>query len=100
MITIPQLCPVCTTGPIGFRLCGDGRTLVLMCDECDSVWLLGAELRVETAHSPAWPDFMIPEIGCSVGSPGARWATWEDMGNAGIKDQLLKEGKGLSDMRQ
>ncbi|CAN7744941.1 MULTISPECIES: hypothetical protein [unclassified Variovorax] len=38
MLIVLAECPICRNGLIGIRRCSDGSTLVLMCDECESVW--------------------------------------------------------------
>jgi hypothetical protein len=39
MLIVRVGCPICINGLIGIRRCSDGKSLVLMCDECESVWL-------------------------------------------------------------
>ena len=46
-------CRICRTGPLGVLRCGGCGSLVLLCDECDSVW---PDARVEGAPQPASGD--------------------------------------------
>ena len=38
MISIKKTCPVCDSGPITFRKCSDGKTIILFCEECELLW--------------------------------------------------------------
>lgn len=68
-------CPICGDGVIGFRRCSDGQTLVLLCDECDTVWLDPQQIDAEHALYPTEPDFIVPTLDCSISAPASRWAT-------------------------
>lgn len=69
MISIKGACPVCGVGAIGFRLCSDGTTLVVMCDECDSIW---TSLRSVGPENPIYLEaagFLVTGMSCSISSP-------------------------------
>lgn len=54
-------------GWLGFYLCGDAKTVVLICIECDTVWSDPHDLHKgipERVGDP--PDFMIERIGVSL----------------------------------
>jgi hypothetical protein len=83
MLYVTETCPVCTAGNIGFRRCSDGVTIVLMCDECDSVWLDPARRSSADALAPATFSFEVPGTACAVGRGQAGWATRAEVERAG-----------------
>ena len=91
-------CPVCKGGAVGFRKCSDGRTLVLVCDECDAVWLRPEAITAETAVFPSSPDFRIEGLGCSIATAsGSRWATLEEIRAAQLEAFVAGEGEALGE---
>lgn len=95
MLFIDHVCPICGGGSIGFRRCGGITKLVLMCDECDAVWLEPTETSAASALFPEGPDFRVPGCTFTVGGTGARWATWDEVAAAGWKEYVKGEGKAL-----
>jgi hypothetical protein len=79
MFYIEQACPVCRSGAIGIRKCSDGHTLVLMCNECDAVWVEPSSVHADNARFPTYPDFKLPGVDCSVTSPGSDWANHDEI---------------------
>jgi hypothetical protein len=80
MFYVSTPCPACGEGLLGFQMCSDGKTIVLVCDECDAVYLRPDAITRETALFPSWPDFLIEGLGCSIATAaGARWATLEEI---------------------
>jgi hypothetical protein len=75
MIHLTEQCSVCGGGLIGYRLCSDHRTVVMMCDECEAVWSSDQDVKRVTPVFPKAPDFIVPGLGLSVGAPFSRWAT-------------------------
>jgi len=89
-------CPVCNGGTVGFRTCGGGRTLVLVCDECDAAWTHPSAIAAETAVFPSSPDFRIEGLGCSIAAKsGSRWATLEEIRAAQMEPLIAGEGQAL-----
>ncbi len=78
-------------GQIGFRLCSDGKTIVLMCDECDAIWEHPDHLKAENYISAEPPDFYLPDIKCSVKAPLSRWATREEVIKSGWQNFIIGE---------
>ncbi len=74
MFYVASSCPICGVGTVGFRCCNDGATLVLMCDECDSVWLSPETITAELAAYPQPPAFLVPGLAVSVTGTAAGWA--------------------------
>src|SRR5581483_9602336 len=90
------LCPVCKGGAVGFRKCSDCSTLVLVCDECDAVWLRPDGITPETAVFPSSPEFRIEALDCSIGTgSGSRWATLEEIRAAQQEAFVAGEGDAL-----
>jgi len=89
-------CPVCKGGAVGFRKCSDGRTIVLVCDECDATWLHADGITVKTAEFLSSPAFRIERLGCSIAtSSGSRWATLQEIRAANLEAFVAGEGDAL-----
>lgn len=94
MFYVKPYCPVCGQGMLGFRMCSDGRTIVLLCEECGAVFLRPDEITSETALHPSWPDYVIEGLGCSTAIyAGARWATRDEIRKAGFERFIAGEWK-------
>lgn len=79
MYYVDQYCPICQTGTVCFRICSDNKHIVLMCDECDSIWLDPNIIEATNVVYPVAPNFTIPGLTCSVKSPQSRWATKQEI---------------------
>ena len=77
-------CPACGAGIVGFRVCSDRTTLVLMCDECDAIWTSPILISLDTALFPSAPDFRVAALDCSL--RGSRWA---------VEEEVIRWGWGL-----
>lgn len=70
-------CPVCSTGPLGLRRCGRCGGIVVLCDECDSVW---PDAEWDRPPEPlSGEDLPCPHCGSSLLAPNASWATREEI---------------------
>lgn len=85
-------------GQIGFLICSDHQTIVLMCNECNRIWLSPEELDTEHALFVDPPDFMIPGLDCSVLAPKSRWATRAEIDHYGWSVYILSGGKALDEI--
>jgi hypothetical protein len=74
MLIVRVGCPICANGLIGIRRCSDGKSLVLMCDECESVWLDPQHISAEEAVDVQPPSFVVAQLGVSVAGVLAGWA--------------------------
>jgi hypothetical protein len=83
MLYVQIGCPVCRTGVIGIRRCADGESLVLMCEECETVWASPNHIDADSALSVDPPDYVIPQLGLSVAGDRAGWATDEEVAAKG-----------------
>lgn len=91
-------CPICNQGMIGFRLCDDHSTLVMMCDECEALWNVGANIDPETALYPQSSNYTVPGTELSIASPRSRWATLEEVKCSGIELSSVHEGKAIDEI--
>ncbi len=84
-------CPVCDSS-VGLWLCGDGETIILMCEECTSKWLSPEQVYAETrlpfygGNPPVVPDTDTPILKSHV----SRWATWDEVVERGW-DEFLRD---------
>lgn len=67
------ICPACEQGTLGLRICSSQQDLVILCDECDALWL-----SPDTSAPPLFPDQ--PELPCpacegNLMDPPAHWAS-------------------------
>jgi hypothetical protein len=82
-------CLCCHSGPVNLRLCSDGRTVVLVCDECGTTWLRPESAGTGDCIFPSSPDYEIEGSGCSIAAwKGARPATDDEARAAGWGDYL------------
>lgn len=75
MISIKSICPFCEQGARRFYKCSDNKTLVLLCDECDSIWLDPTKTDEQEAIFASAPDYKIPGLQCALFGEAADWAT-------------------------
>ena len=85
-------CPICRTGMVGFRKCGLTGPVVMMCPECDSVWLHPTLVTPENMVDAEPPDFVVESVGYSVASPSAWWADLAEIQGAGLESFVAGEG--------
>jgi hypothetical protein len=83
VLYLEGLCTHCEAGQLGFRRCSDGKTIVLMCDECDFVWFDPARRTLEDSVFPDMSTFQVPGSPCSIGGGAAGWATRAEVERAG-----------------
>ena len=81
-------CPSCEEGPVGYRLCANRETIVLLCDNCALVWMHPNKVDKEHARDPLNPDFARQHP--QVGLRSSRWATEEEIEKWGWGVYLLK----------
>ena len=70
-------CPLESNGLIRPVLTASGTT-VLLCDECDSVWLTPASVETDPALYPSHPDWEV-EPGVYVTPGTLRWLTFQEL---------------------
>jgi hypothetical protein len=90
---------MCGAGNVAFRRCSDGTTIVLMCDECGSVWLDPKTVTAESVLNPKAPGFQVPGLSCAVGGGHAGWATASEILRVGWSEIISGEGTALDERR-
>jgi hypothetical protein len=86
-------CPCCQEGQLGYRLCGDRETVVILCSECAMVWLHPSKLEADQARDPVAQDFARHHP--QVQLRNSRWATPEEVSQWGWAAYLLKPSELL-----
>ena len=99
MFHVGDPCPVCAAGFVGFVLCSDQKTVVMVCEECDSLWKVPGKITSETALYTDGPDFTVPGLNCSIAHPAARWAERNDIEKVGWGDFIHGEEKAMDETR-
>jgi hypothetical protein len=84
-------CGCCGNGLVAFVLTADGRRLVLFCLNCGT-WYPSvnhdAVGELQDCTAPEGSELILPEAGCSIRFPPARWATVEEVRAYGWGDYL------------
>lgn len=91
MLYVQGTCPFCEAGGFVFRRCADGQTIVLACDECDSVWLHPDRLGTDAAYYPDLHTGELRELNLSVGGGATGWATRAEVERAGWQGYIAHE---------
>lgn len=80
MIYASENCPVCRYGLIGYWRCANSEALVLMCDECNSIWRSPLNLEEDNILEVSGPpSYIVLDTGCKLMGNNARWATKEEV---------------------
>ena len=74
-----EVCPFCQGGSVGFLICSDHETMVLVCDECESTWLDPTHISITNVLFPKPPEFKVPGLDCFLKMPEAYWASKEEI---------------------
>ena len=83
-------CPSCGEGQVGYRLCGDRETVVLLCDNCALVWMHPNKVDADHARDPLNPEFA--RIHPQVELRASRWAEAKEIEAWGWGVYILKPG--------
>lgn len=70
-------CPFCEQGSLGIRICSKAEDVVILCDECDALWL-SADLTKKPAF-PEQPDLPCPYCQGNLTDPPAHWASFGEI---------------------
>lgn len=76
-------------------MCRDGTTVVVMCDECDSVWVDANQLDRSRMLDIEPPDYQVPGSPCSLA--GTRWATRAEIEAAGWGSLIAGEWQAFDE---
>ena len=95
LIHMEKHCPICGKGgQLAFLLCDDQTTLVVICEECSSIWQSPMDVGHGVIYAADPPDWHIPELRCGIGE-GSRWATRQEIEDAGFGDSIAGESDAL-----
>ncbi|WP_339730169.1 hypothetical protein [uncultured Gimesia sp.] len=72
-----ETCPFCEQGNLGVRICSLAGDVVILCDECDALWL-----STEISDPPAFPEQ--PDLPCpccqgNLTDAPAHWASFGEI---------------------
>ncbi len=78
-------------GWLGFYRCGDSATIILLCDECDTVWTSPEERNSGGTPSRVGdpPNYLVKQLGVSIS--GGRDATREEIAAYGWEAEIQGE---------
>ena len=88
-------CPVCEQGDLGIRICSGLGHGIVLCDECDAMWL-GPELSCPPFFLNT-PEMPCIHCGASLIQPPARWASWDEVQQLGWQTAVGGQGTALGD---
>jgi hypothetical protein len=95
MFFIKDSCPVCRTGLLGIRRCTDEQNLVVMCDECETVWESPTLISTTNALDAEPPNFEVASLGIAIATGSSGWAGQEEINAKGwssfVKGEQLSE---------
>lgn len=86
-------CSSCETGPLGVRVCGNCDKPIILCDECDAIWM-----DVDRSAPPTFPeqpDLPCPHCKSSLLSEKSHWANRSELESAGWLAAVVGEGEAL-----
>ena len=92
MLYLEGVCSACGCGQVEFWRCSDGVAIVLLCDECNGVWLDVAPRTRENALSPT-RTLPIPGTSYLVGGGAAGEATRDEVERAGWLGYVASEAE-------
>ncbi len=98
MFYLEQICNFCEGGELGFRKCSDKKTIVIVCDECYSVWLDPNELEKEKANFPK-ENYYLEVSNCNVFGGHTEWAKLEEIKGKNWDKFIAGDGKASWEKR-
>jgi hypothetical protein len=88
-------CPVCEQGNLGIRICSGLQHGIVLCDECDAMWL-DADLSRPPFFLNA-PRLPCLHCGASLVNSPAHWATWDEILRLGWQSHVVGSGAALGE---
>ena len=89
---VESVCTSCERGRVSFAVAQNGETIVLMCDECDAVWLHPNRVRSEAPTFVEGSEHLLPGTSIKLGS-NTRWARQEEVLTAGWASFIAGEAE-------
>ena len=91
-------CPFEPNGSLGIWKCSDGKTLMILCDECNAMWLHPLRTTPAEALKVGSPPHCHPESSAPIFGAGSGWATKDEIVSKGWMPQVAGEGKALDEL--
>lgn len=85
-------CRICGTGPLGLRECGGCGEIVVMCDECDAVWIDG-NLQAQPLLAGETGRLPCPYCDTSLLDKPSRWASQSKIDKVAWLLNALQKGE-------
>ena len=86
------ICPACGAGEIAFVYARTAGRVILMCFECEAIWMDARDIRIENVIYTEPPLNTMPELGFPITFPThGRWATREEIVAQGWEDRIARE---------
>lgn len=84
-------CRICQAGPLGLRTCGGCESVVLLCDECDSVWAGADTTGVPDAVGSE--QLLCPRCGESLYEGQSHWSTLAEISACEWTREAIEAGE-------
>lgn len=88
------ICSICQQGALGIRICGGCEAAVVLCDECDALWL-----KPDCAEPPIFPeqpDAPCPNCAASLYQAPSHWADQVEIEQHGWTDFVRGESSATA----
>lgn len=97
MWRVAHACIVCLTGNLGFYRCSDRKTVVVKCDECDTLWRTPRRIDEAGMLETNPPEFRVPGLEVAISGDGTGWATRDEVVAQGWGDDIAGEGVAMDE---
>ena len=91
-------CPFEPNGSLGIWKCSDGKTLMIMCDECNALWLHPSHTSSAEALKVGSQPYFHPESSVPIFGGGSGWATKDEVVSKGWMPLVKGESKPLDEL--
>lgn len=88
-------CPCCDQGLLGIRICCEDEIGLIVCDECEAIWLEPA--RCTPAIFTEQPDSRCPRCDRPIWQPPSHWAAADEVERLGWQREVVGEFPDESD---
>lgn len=92
---LDNLCPACNTGILGFRRLDEASKIVIVCHECEAVWMQPYNIALENMRRVSEPDFIVLELECPIFGDNAAWASYEEIKIHGWEEYIYGDERPL-----
>lgn len=88
ILYLSHLCPVCDAGILGFRRLNEASNIVIVCHECEAVWMHPHGITFKNMRQVSEPDFVVLELGQPIFGENAAWANYDEIQNHGWEEYI------------